>query len=349
MDEPLVITADPSLAEELVRLCAAAGVAPTVVDDPTRALTVWSEACLVLVGLDIVGEVAAMGPPRRRGVQLVSREHVPDRAFRHAVTLGLDGVAELPRSDEWLLDVLADAAESELAQGLTVAVVGGSGGAGATTFACALGLTAARSRPAVLLDLDPRGPGHDVVLGMESVNGLQWATLGETTGRLGARSFRESLPKRDGLGVVTWAAGPRRELQPFAVREALAAAARGHDTVVLDLPRQADPLTEELLARCARVVVVVRGDVAGLSGAVRMVRHLEQSGPVSCVLRGPGDLLDVERVLGAPVLCRVPEQRGLGEDIDLGRGPLRSRRSGLARAAREVLAELGHSATRGAA
>ncbi|WP_235734574.1 septum site-determining protein Ssd [Nocardioides alcanivorans] len=340
MDAPLVITRDRALADELVRLCAAAGATPAVVDDPTGALTAWADAAVVLVGLDMVEQVAAVGPPRRRSVHLVAREHVPDAAFRHAVTIGLEGVAELPRSDEWLLDVLADAAESELAQGLTIGVIGGSGGAGATTLACALGLVAAKQGSAALLDLDVRGPGLDVVLGTEGATGLQWTTLGQTTGRLGARSFREALPSRDGLGVVTWAPGPRRPLQPFAVREALAAATRGHDTVVLDLPRQGDELTEELLARCAHVVVVVRGDMPGLSSASRMVRHLTASGPVSCVLRGGGDVGDVERVLAVPLLGRIPEPRGLVEDIDLGHGPLRSRRSTLARAARTVLAEL---------
>lgn len=340
MEAPLVITRDPLLTEELVRLCAAAGLSPQVVTEPMGALSAWRDSCVVLVGLDLIGDVAALGPPRRRGVHLLARGHIPDHAFRHAVTLALEGVAELPDAAEWLLDVLADAAEDEAAHGFTIGVVAGAGGAGATTFACALGQVAALTAPAVLLDLDVHGPGVDLVLGLDGVTDMEWGTLGQTTGRLGARSFRESLPRRDGLGVVTWSPGPRQQLQPFAVREALAAAVRSHDTVVLDIPRDGSDFCDELLARCTRVLVVVRPDVPGLSGASRLVRRLSASGPVACVVRGPGDLLDIEQVLGAPVLARVPSPRTLAEDIDLGRGPVRSRRTVLARAARRVLREL---------
>ncbi|WP_110207430.1 septum site-determining protein Ssd [Nocardioides daejeonensis] len=337
MEAPLVITGDPELGDELVRLCAAAGVAPVVASDATRALTGWGGASVVLVGLDLVEELAAVAPPRRRAAHLLAHGPVPDRAFRHAVSLGLEDVAELPRSEEWLLEVLADAAESEVRAGRVVGLIGGAGGTGTTTFACALGLTAARRSSTVLLDLDAQGPGLDVVLGIDEVSGLQWETLGQTTGRLAARSFREALPRRDGLGVVTWAQGKPRALAPFAVRETLAAAERGHDLVLLDLPRHLDGVTDEMTARCDRLVVVVRGDLPGLSSATRLVHGLRERGPVSCVLRGGGEVDDVQRLLGVPVLARIPQQRGLTEEIDLGRGPLRSRRSGLSRAAADVL------------
>ena len=58
-----------------------------------------------------------------------------------------------------------------------------------------------------------------------------------TTGRLSSRSLREAVPRRAGLGVLTWGPGPTGSLQAFAAREALSAAQRGHDTVVLDLRR----------------------------------------------------------------------------------------------------------------
>jgi hypothetical protein len=41
-----------------------------------------------------------------------------------------------------------------------------------------------------------------------------------------------------------------------------------------------------------------------------------------------------------PVLAEMGEQRGLAESIDLGLGPVRSRRSALGRAAAEVLDQL---------
>jgi hypothetical protein len=44
----------------------------------------------------------------------------------------------------------------------------------------------------------------------------------------------------------------------------------------------------------------------------------------------------VGRLLQLPVLATMADQRGLDEAIDLGAGPLRSRRGPLARAARAV-------------
>jgi hypothetical protein len=53
--------------------------------------------------------------------------------------------------------------------------------------------------------------------------------------------------------------------------------------------------------------------------------------------------------VGAAVLAEVPDQRGLVESVDLGLGPVRSRRNGLARAAAQVLDSLVADAARPAA
>jgi hypothetical protein len=48
----------------------------------------------------------------------------------------------------------------------------------------------------------------------------------------------------------------------------------------------------------------------------------------------------VGRAIGVPVLHRMPDQRGLAEAIDVGLGPVRTRRGPLGRAASGVLALL---------
>ena len=62
-----------------------------------------------------------------------------------------------------------------------LAVVGGSGGVGASTFAAALATAAA---PATLIDLDPVSGGIDVLLGIEDVPGARWSGLRLEGGRL---------------------------------------------------------------------------------------------------------------------------------------------------------------------
>jgi secretion/DNA translocation related CpaE-like protein len=214
-----------------------------------------------------------------------------------------------------------------------VGVLGGSGGAGATTFACALGQVAARRGPSVVVDLDPLGPGVDRILGLESAAGVRWDALGRAGGRLGSQSLREALPRAAGLGVLTWS-GRGEPPEAGAVREALSALRRGHDTVVVDLPRSVDALVEEVLARCDRVLVVVTPTVAGTASAARLLARLPDPAQVRLVLRGPGvDEREVAAVTGVPVLTRMRDQRGLAEAIDLGLGPARSPRVPLARAA----------------
>lgn len=341
MNAPLIVTHKEVLREELLRLAAAAGLEPEVSADPELALRRWSTAPLVLVGADLAEAVARLDPPPHPGVHLVDWGRIPDETFRAAVTLGVSNVAELPRSDAWLLELLGDAGEPQGRDALTVGVVGGSGGAGATTFACALAQVAGRHETACLIDTDPQGPGCDRVLGMEDLDGMRWDALGDTAGRLGSRAFREALPSRHGVGVLTWVPGPAGPLQPFAVREAVSAAMRGHDVVVLDLARTGGPLSEELMARCRHLVVVIRATVPGLASARRIVERAMAAGPVSLVLRGHGvDPESAARAVGAPVLWTMGDQRGLNEAVDLGCGPVRSRRGVLARAAVETLRQL---------
>jgi secretion/DNA translocation related CpaE-like protein len=222
-----------------------------------------------------------------------------------------------------------------------VGVVAGSGGAGATTFAGALGQVAAERGRAVVVVADPLGPGVDRVLGLEDRDGVRWDGLCHTTGRLSARSLREAMPRREDLAALTWRAGATGTLQAFAVREVLSAAQRGHDFVVVDLPRSGDPLVDELAARCDRLLVVVVPTVAGVASAVRICARHPDPSRVRLVVRGGGaESAAIARATRVPVLATMSDQRGLAESIDLGLGPVRSRRGALGRAAGDVLDQL---------
>lgn len=341
---PLLVTADATLRDELARLAAAAGVVPDVVADPREALLAWPRAPLVLVGADLAPSLARLAPERREGVHVVAWEPVADLLFRAALGLGAEHVVGLPRSEAWLVEVLTDSADPPAGRGLVVGVLGGAGGAGATTTACALAAVAARSGPTVLVDLDPRGPGVDRVLGLEDAAGVRWDALHEATGRLSARALADALPRVRGVGVLTWAAGAPVPVQPFAAREALSAASRGHDLVAVDLPRSGGPVVEEVLARCDRVLVVCVPTVAGVASAVRTCAGIADAVPVGLLVRGRGDADAVARVVRRPVLGCLPDQRGLEEAVDLGLGPVRSGRGPLARAVLEVLDGLRGSA-----
>lgn len=343
---PLLVTADPALRDELLRLAAAAGVAPEVATDPGAALRSWSRAPVVLVGGDLAPALGALVPERRDGVHVVSWGTTPTELFRVGLAVGAEDVGELPGSEAWVVETLSDLGEAGRGRALVVGVMGGSGGAGATTLACALAQSGARHRDAVVIDCDPLGPGLDRVLGLDREPGFRWDALCQTTGRLSARALREALPRRGRLGALTWQPGSSETLQAFAVREVLAAARRGHDLVVADLPRTADPLVDEVVSRCDVLLLAVVPTIAGVASAARLCARLAGRAGPHLVLTGHGaDPGAVARVTGRPVIAEVPHHRGVAEAVDLGYGPVRSPRSPLGRACADLLAALaGHEA-----
>lgn len=338
----LLTTRDELLLEDMLRLSAAAGTTLDVAHDPTSALRAWPSASVVLVGADQAAAVAARRPSRRDHVHVVGHGPLDDAVFRSALAVGAVEVVELPAADAWVVELLTDAVDGGGAPARTIGLVAGSGGAGATTFACALALTAAADAPAMLLDLDPLGPGVDRVVGLDDGDGVRWDALVDSHGRLGSRSLRDALPTKDGLAVLTWPSGPPVPVGTDSVREVLSAARRGHDLVVVDLPRAVDDTTAEVVARCDQVLVVVQPSVAGVASAGRvaaLVRALNER--LGVVVRDTGSAVapaEVASVLDLPLVAEVPAQRRLAEHIDLGLGPVRSSRSPLSRAAREALA-----------
>jgi len=360
----LLITRDDLLLDDLLRLAAAAGTTLDVAHDTTAALRGWGAASVVLLGADLADPVAAHRPPRRDQVHVVAHGPVPDGLFRAALASGALDVVELPAADAWLVELLTDAADGGAHPARTVGVVGGSGGAGATTFASALALTAAASGPAVLLDLDPLGPGADRVVGLDAEGGpngsdgpdgrdgrdagagggARWDALVGSHGRLGSRSLRAALPRRDGLAVLTWPVGPPVDLDPTTAREVLSAAQRGHDVVVADLPRHLDPVSLEVASRCDRVLLVAESSVAGVVSAGKVAAGLRPvNDDLGVVVRVGGAAVPaghVADILELPLVAELAAQRRLDEHLDLGLGPVHTRRSPLARAARAALDDL---------
>lgn len=336
----LLLTADPVLVDDVVRLAAGAGVGLDVLADPDAALVRWSHTGLVLVGADCAPEMAALRPSTHPELHVVARGAAPDGLFRFALRLGARGVVELPDAGTRLAELLADLEDGAGATAHTLGVVGGSGGAGASTLAAALAMTAARNAEVLLLDLDPWGPGLDQLVGIEGRDGVRWDSL-TASGRLGSRSLREALPARDRLAVLTWASGDVGEVHDDAVREVLAAAQRGNDAVVIDLPRSLAGVAAEVAARCDEVILVVTPTVPGVAAASRVAARLRRLGarPGLAVRSAGGSLTGptVAEALTLPLRAAYPSRRRVPELVDLGLGPVGSRRSPLARAAREVL------------
>lgn len=343
---PLLATADPHLVAEVQRLAASVGVSPVVVGDAGALLRRWHGPPLVLVGADLVEVAATVRPPRRPGVVLVSGGTVDRELLRPALDLGVGEVVELPAAAAWLAATLADLTETSV-EGRVLGVVGGAGGAGATTFAAALAQLGSGCGPVLVVDADPLGPGVDRVLGLEGGEGVGWEVLAASRGRLSARDLREGVPRRGSLGVLTWRTAQLPRLpEDEQVAEVLAAARRGHDLVVVDVPR-AGSARSGLLARCDLLAVMTPATVAGVASTARACADLDDPSRAGLVLVGrDADETGISRATGLPVLASMATQRGLDEALDLGLGPVRSRRGPLGRAAATVL---DHALVRGRA
>jgi secretion/DNA translocation related CpaE-like protein len=341
---PLLLTADRLLESELLRLAAAAGVVLEVRREPEQASRAWATSAVVLVGVDRAAAVARAALPRREEVHLVTPRPAGDECYRDAVELGATSVVELPDGEAWLVELLTDAADEVRGAGTVVAVVGGSGGVGATVLTAALALTAGRSGRALAVDLDPLGPGLARVVGVEEPSAVTWRELAGSRGRLGSRALRDALP---GVGDVVVLGHAEDDLSPPAppvVREVLSAGRRGHEWVVVDVPRGAGPSTAPVLGGCDHVVLVARAALGAVASAARVADRLRaEVTSVGVVVRtrgGTATAAEVARAVGLELLSELPEQRRLDEHLDLGLGPVHARRSPLARTARELLERL---------
>lgn len=321
---PLIVTEDESLLDDLLRLCAAAGTEPEVVFAAPPPPASWEGAPLVLVGTEAAER--AQGAHRRKDVLLVGRDQDDAEVWRRAVGIGADHVLILPDAEPWLVDRLADVAEGVGEPALTVGVLGGRGGAGASTLACALAVTAARTgRRAMLIDGDPLGGGLDILLGAERTGGLRWPDLADSRGRVNSGALEESLPRLDALSVLSWDRGDRVRIPPQAMRAVLGAARRRGGVVVVDLPRRVDDTVAEALAQIDVGLLVVPAELRAVAaagrvaaGAAMVLRDLR------VVARGPFasglDARDIARLIGLPLAGALPPEPSL-TDPPPGSGP----------------------------
>ncbi|BBA99118.1 putative septum site-determining protein [Actinacidiphila reveromycinica] len=335
---PLIVTEDESLLDDLLRLCAAAGAEPEVVfTAPPRAVS-WEDAPLVLVGVEASGRV--QGAPRRKGVLLVGRggaESADSEAWRRAVAVGADHVLFLPAAEAWLVDRLADVAEGGGGPALTIGVVGGRGGAGASTLACGLAVTAARTGVrAMLVDGDPLGGGLDILLGAERTGGLRWPELADSRGRVNSGVLEESLPRLGSLSVLSWDRGRSTLIPPQAMRSVMGAARRGGGVVVVDLPRTVDDTVAETLGQVDVGLLVVPAELRAVASGCKVATvFAPELDDLRVVARGPfGTGLDgneIARLIGLPLAGELRPEPALADPMSGGAPPGSAVRGPLAR------------------
>ena len=326
---PLLVTNDPDLLDDLLRLAAAADVEVDVAVDPIAARARWSAAPLVLLGADLATSTAMAQSPARMGVLLVCRGS-PEGDLAGAAA-GIGPVLRLPDADDEIVERLARCAAPVAPAGCVVGVLGGCGGAGASVLAAALAVSAARRhQPVLLVDLDPLGGGLELLLGVEELPGLRWADLAGVSGRLAPAALRDALPTTQGLGVLSFDRRTDKELSADAIC-AVVDAGRRDSVVILDLPRQ---LSAAALAvgLVDELVLVAPAEVRAASSAAQVASFLAGSARSAGVVvrrRAASTLTpdDVAEAVSLPLLGHCRAESGLATLLAAGR-PLRLRRRG---------------------
>lgn len=335
---PLLVTADPDLLDDLLRLTAEVGLVADVAPDPGAARPWYDRASLVLIGIDCATACVRAGLPRRGGVILVGARPLADDGsppdWRVAEALGAEHVATLPAAEPWLLEQLAGLDDES--PGTVVAVLGGRGGAGASVFAGGLAVTAARrGMRTLLVDADPLGGGIDLVLGWESMAGLRWPALSQASGRVHPPALVDALPGRAELVILSWDRGEPVTVPPEAMLAALDAGRRGRDLVVADLPRRIDDSAAVALRAADRAFLVVPAELRACAAAARVAATVMPHCPrLALVVRqpGPGGLRvqEVADSLGLPLAGTLRREPRLAAALERGEPPASAGRGSLA-------------------
>lgn len=327
MDDVLLALVDADIEDEVARCAAAAGYR-MVAGRADRCRREWLQARVVAADRSALTVLAGLDPPRRPGVVAVTRpdEDTGDGAvWRLGLTLGAEGGYVLPDDAAGLVSALTGLRLPVRHRAGAVAVIGGHGGAGASTLAAATALVAARrGATTVLFDVDDLGAGLDLVVGIEQRAGLRWPDLALETGTVAGGALRSALPMAtDGLAVL---APDRSRGEPLAPETVLAAldAARGNgDVAVVDLPRRAGPLTSGVLESVDLAVLVTTATITGVAAARKTAATLLVGTEASVAVRGPAPsglrADDVAEAIGLPLLAGYRAEPRLAARVDAGR------------------------------
>jgi secretion/DNA translocation related CpaE-like protein len=336
----VLLTAQADIRTAVARVAALAGVDLETVSASHGLRPAWRQATSVVVGADLAELVAHADLPRRGSVSVVTVGAADEGLWRSTVTLGASGLFTLPDHDRQLIDLLAETGEPRLL-GSVIGVLGGCGGAGASTFATALALISSRSDLTLLVDGDPLGGGLDVLIGAERSGGTRWSDLAETRGRLAADVLADHVLRVGRCALLSWGRQAPCRISADAAASVTDAAVRAFRRVVIDLPRSRDDAGEVLLAACDAVVVVLPATVRAVMAAMATVEAAGCHSIAQAVVRDPasGRLTprDIERATGLRVVTSFRSERSVAAAADRGDPPIRGRRGSLATACHEVI------------
>jgi pilus assembly protein CpaE len=328
-----VITSEvPGVWEGLRRAVLATGLDCTsgdcvlFADLGVRLAKAPAELVLVNLGSNRAAALAAVAEAVRAGASaLVVAAPTDSPAILEAIHSGARGYLDAQRPGEDLLAILEkwrSAGAVSYRRGRTLGVLSATPGTGVTTVAASVAFALAEKAPGqvVLAELGPGVPALALNLNLHPAFSV--ADLAGQWQRMDASMLRQALVEH-AAGVSVLSYRPEtllaEALEPAALRQTLVLLSTLFDHAVLDLGHAADDARLEALRLADAVVVVVRLDVPALRLTRQLLRKLDDQGLAQGRLRLVANrygqrkqvaLAEASRVLGLPILARIPDDPG---------------------------------------
>ncbi|MGO3326303.1 septum site-determining protein Ssd [Gordonia sp. (in: high G+C Gram-positive bacteria)] len=349
MTDVLLVLAAEELHADLARCAAAAGYT-MVVGDAAACRHDWLRARAVAVDADASAVLADLHPPRRPAVVVVGASEDDTRRWQSGLSLGAQGGFVLPDEEAGLAGALSEFRRPVRTPAGAVAVIGGHGGAGASSLAAAVALVAADlGQRVLLLDADQSGAGCDLILGVEDEPGLRWSNVTGESGAIAGPALRAALPGAGRISVITSGRDDVEPLRPDTVLAVVDAARSAGDVVIADVGREPGSVAAGLVDSADFAVVVTTASVHAVSATRRTAARLVGDRDAVLVVRGPspGGLRasEVASAIGLPLLGGYRPERALAQRCEAS--GLRLKRHGpLTTAAQDVYRRLHDRAAR---
>jgi pilus assembly protein CpaE len=270
----------------------------------------------VLAAMDALAEVC---DPHTRVVAVGQANDVG--LYRALMRMGVSEYLVKPVAAEALADALHRAERPAVVEPQKtkpvrlLAVIGARGGVGATSLALSAAWSLAHDSglSTVLLDLDMQFGAAALSLDLEPGRGLR--EILSNPERIDSLLLGSAMIHQSDKLRILGAEEPLEdeiEVGPAGLQALLAGLAEAAEVVVADVPRRADRVTRDLLARADLAVVVTDLSLAGMRDTHRLLGLLKSLRPQG------GVLLMANRVGG--VSGEVPQaefERGVGARLDL--------------------------------
>lgn len=217
------------------------------------------------VALIVVGASSDMGM-MRLAMQAGARDLLPEPVVKADLFEALERVKRERQTP------------AQRTQGTMAAFVNAQGGCGATLLACNVAhmLAAESKKRTALLDLGLQFGAAPLYLDLYPQRGV-WQAMENLDGLDEVALEGYFTRHASGLHVLSHGTDEpveTRELSPPAVERLLDVALRGHDHLVVDLPRRVDGVLATVVQRSQQVVVVLQQSVTALRDATRLLQWL---------------------------------------------------------------------------